>query len=233
MAENTELLEKFKAEASALGTQVFLAGSTEQATAYILKLVQDKNIKIAVKSNSKLAASLGLPDLLRGCGVKVTETAIVQWILDLSQGKEVPLEKVAVLVSLAAGEGIAADPEAIMKAARGVIKSIYVNSDLGITQADFGISETGTLVTLENEGNSRLASVLPRIHLTLLERDCIVSTLADAADRIKSTDGGIPGYKVPTFITYLTGRNTTADIPGAIFARAQGPAEEHILVVSR
>ncbi len=233
MTVNKELIQKFKNEASMLGPQVYVANTKEEALSYILKLIQDKDIKVVVKSGSELAARLGLREHLEKNGVKVTETQIVQWILDLSQGKAVPLEQVAGLVSSATGDKVAAEPEAILVAARRALKDAYINADLGITQADFGIAETGTLVTLENEGNARLSAALPRLHLTLLQGDCIVSNLAEAADRIKSGNGGLPGHKVPTFITYLTGRNTTADIPGAIFARAQGPAEEHILLINK
>jgi hypothetical protein len=52
------------------------------------------------------------------------------------------------------------------------------------------------------------------------------------AESVKGSSRGIPGHKLPAFITYLTGRNTTADIPGALFARAQGPASEIILLIN-
>ena len=92
---------------------------------------------------------------------------------------------------------------------------------------------TGRLITLENEGNARLAAVLPRLHLTLLEAENVVADLTDATKMIKQNYGGIPGHKLPTLITCLTGRNTTADIPGALFTHAQGPEEEYILIIDK
>jgi L-lactate dehydrogenase complex protein LldF len=231
MAANSELMEKFKKEAARLGPKIFSANTAEEAVNYILNLVKEKNIKTVVKSNSALAAQLGLRQQLENNGVKVTETSIVQWVQQLSGGKEASVDKIAELMSSATGEKVEANPEAIFKAAHHALKDTYVNAGLGITQADFGIAESGTLVTLENEGNARLAAALPRIHLTLLDCKSVVADLATAAEKIKGSSSGIPGHKISTFITYLTGRNTTGDIPGAFLARAQGPAEEHILLI--
>jgi L-lactate dehydrogenase complex protein LldF len=231
MTVDDALLEKFKTEATLIGAQVTLAASAEEAVNYVLKLIKDKDIKIVVKSGSPIADRLDLPAHLAAAGVKVAETSITQWAAQLARGKEVPVDELAELISAAAGEPVPAEPDAILRAARRILKDVYKGAGLGITQADFGIAETGTLVTLENEGNARLAAILPKLHLTLLEGSRIAGNLADAAELIKGSSGGIPGHKIPSYITYLTGRNTTADIPGAIFARAQGPAEEHILIL--
>jgi L-lactate dehydrogenase complex protein LldF len=227
-----ELLEKFKTEATLSGAQVFLAASAEDAVNHVLKLVKDKDIKIVVKSNSFLADKLGLSDRLAACGVRVIETAIARWAVQLAKGKEVPIGTVAEMISTAAGERVPAEPEALLKAARRVLKDVYAGAGLGITEADFGIAETGRPVTLENEDNARLAAILPRVHLTLLDGNHIARSVADAAELIKGSSGGIPGHKVPTFIAYLA-RNTAPDIPGTAFTRARGPAEEHILITNK
>jgi len=231
MPEDNELLERFKTEAALTGAQVKLALSAEEAVEYVLGLSKEKGITTVVKSTSSIADRLDLAARLSKAGIKVMETSISQWAARLARGREVPIDKLAELISAATGEKVPAEPEAILGVARRMLKDAYTGAGLGITEADFGIAETGTLVTLENEGNARLAAALPKLHLTLLDGAHIAGNLKDAAELIKGSSGGIPGHKVPTFITYLTGRNTTADIPGAIFARAQGPAEEHILIL--
>ena len=233
MTARAELIEKFTSEASRVGAKILVAADRAEAAAHISSLAKSKNISSVVKSSCPLAVKLELVTHMETCGLKVCETSLVQWTLQLKQKKNVPLEEVAALVSSATGEKVGSDPEDILKAARSVLKGIYAGADLGITQADFGIAETGTLVTLESEGNARLAAVLPRLHLTLLEAENVVASLAEAAEMIKQNAGGIPGHRLPALITYLTGRNTTADIPGALFARAQGPEEEYILIIHR
>jgi len=225
------LLDKFKTEAMLTGALIKQVSSAEEAVGYIIGLVKDKAITTVVKSASPIADSLDLAARLSKEGVKIMEPSIAQWAAGLARGEDVPMDKLASLISSALGRQVPAEAEALLQAARSVLKEAYSGAGLGITEADFGIAETGTLVTLENEGNARLAAVLPRLHLTLLDGSRIAGSLADAAEIIKGSSAGIPGHKVPTFITYLTGRTTTADIPGAIFARAQGPAEEYILII--
>ena len=232
MAENADLINKFTSAVSRLGTKVFLADTPADAVNYIVSLVRDKDIKTVVKANSSIAVKLALNDMLDGCGVRVTDTSIVQWTLQLLKGKDVPADQVAALISSATGQKVGTEPSEMLKAARKALKEAYVNADLGITEADFAIAETGSLITLENEGNARLAAALPRIHLTLLDASCVVANLAAAAEKIKGTSAGIPGHKVSTFITHLSKRNTTGNIPGTFPARAQGPAEELILLVN-
>ncbi len=110
------------------------------------------------------------------------------------------------------------------------LRQACVEADIGISEATTAISETGTLVIASNDGSSRLVAVLPRLHITLVDRQNIVTTMEEAIAKIKSVSSS-PAKCVPTYVTYITGRNTTADIPGAILARAQGPAEEHILIL--
>ncbi len=227
----SELLEKFKTEAVLTGALIKQVSSAEEAVGYITGLVKDKGITTVVKSASPIAERLDLAARLSGAGVKVMETSIAQWSAGLARGEDVSVDKLAGLISAAIGREVPSDAESLLQAARSILKEAYSGAGLGITEADFGIAETGTLVTLENEGNARLAAILPRLHLTLLDGTRIAGNLADAAEMIKGSSAGIPGHKVPAFITYLTGRNTTADIPGAIFARAQGPAEEYILII--
>jgi L-lactate utilization protein LutB len=123
------------------------------------------------------------------------------------------------------------DPNSIINAANDTLRQKCINADLGISEADIAIAETGTLVLIGNQGNARLVAVLPRIHLTLVNGQNLVETLDDASARIKSLSPRNTKRKMPAYVTYLTGRNTTADIPGAIFARAQGPAEEHVVLL--
>ena len=86
---------------------------------------------------------------------------------------------------------------------------------------------------MSDKGSSRLVAVLPRIHVTMVDCEDIVPTLEDAAVRFKSLARRSSGHMMPSYVTYITGRNTTADIPGAILARAQGPTEEHILLLHK
>jgi L-lactate utilization protein LutB len=223
----TELIETFKEKASGAGYLVYVAETKVRALDHIMGMVRENDIKLAVISESPTADYLGLYSMLTRLGIRTMQTSIVKWVLQLARGKEVPFDKVAELILSITGERVEHEPQELLKAARRALKQIYAGADLGVTQADYGIAESGTPVNLESSDNARLASVLPRLHLTLLDSSQIVPGLPDLADRIKGSSIGIPGHKAPTFITYLTDRNRAADTP-----RSQGRTGEHILVLN-
>ena len=235
-AANKELIEKFKAEASRAGAIVYEATGTEDASNYLLKLVQEQNVQHAVKSKSKVADKLNLRDRLEKAGIEVKETDLEEWITQLAGKKPdggKTIEQVTELISKATGKKLDPDPQVLLGAANRAMKQSCIDADMGISEAGVAIAETGTLVITSNSGDSRLVAVLPRIHLTVVDCENIVPTLEDAAARIKPLGKSVADGYISSYVTYITGRNTTADIPGAILARAQGPAEEHILLLNK
>jgi len=237
----TELVEQFKTEASTTGAGavVYEAKDAEDANNYVLTLAQERNAKLAVKSKSPLAEQIRLREHLENAGIKVVETELGDWITQLAEeepGHNDPtthrtIEQVAELFSKATGEKLEPDPQILINAARRALREYYINADIGISEADIAIAETGTLVTLSNEGTDRLVAILPRIHVTMVNYEKLVPTIDDATARLESLSRDKTGRKMASYVTYLTGRNTTGDIRGAFRARAQGPEEEHIVLV--
>ncbi|MBN1374579.1 MAG: lactate utilization protein [Dehalococcoidia bacterium] len=230
MADSTDIIVKFKKAAARPGTSVCVVETASDAVNYIISIVKDKHIQTVIKANSAIAEKLTLNERLAEAGVRVIETSVVQLIAQLAKGQEVPIEKAAALISSTAGKKVKPEPAIVLEKARQVLKEAYHKADLGITEADLGIAETGTLIILENEENARLAAVLPRIHLTLLDCNSIAADLAEAAEKLKGSSEGIPGRKVSTFITYLTRRNTAEEISGE--TQTKEPVEEHVLLVN-
>lgn len=235
-AATTELMEQFKAEASRAGVVVHETRDAEEARNCVLMLAHERNVKRVVKSKSKVAGEIGLREHLEKAGIEVKEADLEERIAQLAGQTTVrqrTIEQVAELISEGIGEKLEPDPKVLLSAAHRALRQSCIDADMGISEADFAIAETGTLVIVGNEGNTRLVAVLPRIHVTMVDCENLVPTLDDAAARLKSLAKKAPGQRMLSYVTYITGRNTTADIPGAIFARAQGPEEEHIVLVHK
>jgi L-lactate dehydrogenase complex protein LldF len=231
-----ELVDQFKVEAGKAGAVVYQASSSSDACNYVLNLARERDVRSAVKSKSKVAGAIKLAENLQKAGIEVTETDLKEWLAQLAGGKSTghktigQLEK---LISKATGQKLGAEPQAMLNAANRVIRRYCIDADLGISEADLAIAETGTLVIAGNEGVTRLVAVLPRIHVTLLESKNVVPVMEDVFTRLGRLRQDRTGQVIPAYVTYITGKNTTADIPGAVLARAQGPAEEHIILVNK
>lgn len=214
-ASATKTIEQFVTEAIRAGSEVYQAANPEEVITYILDIAGKRNMKSVVKSKSSLANLIGLRQRLQSHGIDVKETDIGEWI---TQSKETSRD-------------LGSDTDKLMESARLTLREFYINADIGISEAAIGVAETGTCILASNEGNDRLVSLLPRLHITLIDRLNILATWEEAIIKLRELYKGKQGWQMPSFITYLTGRNTTGDIPGAMRARAQGPEEEHIVLV--
>jgi len=201
----TDLLKQFQDEAVQAGAIVQTASAENEVISLVLKLVREHSIRHTVMSGSPLADICRLKEGLIEAGIEVINTAL----------REQP-----------SGTGDS-------RAMTDKLKQKYLEADLGICEASAAIAETGTLIITGNEGDERLVTILPRIHITLLNGDNLVNTMEDAVTRLKSSCPAISGRRFPRYVTYLTGRNTTGDIPGALTARAQGPEQEYIVVLNK
>jgi L-lactate utilization protein LutB len=196
----TELVERFTAGAGMLGGVVYVAGNVEDAGRYILSVAGARNAARAVITRSNLAGRMGLAELLGKAGIKVTDAN--------------------------------AKPDAakISPDTRQILRETYIHADISISEAVFGIAETGSYVMASDDGNDRLADLLPSAHFTLMETGKLVATLDDAILKLQQLKS-VTGRSMPAFLTFITGRNITGDIPGALLARAQGPEAEHVVLV--
>jgi L-lactate dehydrogenase complex protein LldF len=237
-----ELVEQFKAEATRTGAIVYEAKDVTDASNYVLKLAQEHNVRHIVKSKSMLIDEIGLRERLENAGIEVKETDIGDWIAQLAGERPVhmaeppthkTIEQVAELFSKATGENLEPEPQVLLDAAHRYLRQSIINADMGISGANIAIAETGTLITISNEGNDRLVATLPPIHVTMLKSKDLVPTMEDATAKLKEFNKKMPDGKMPSYVTYISGKNTTADIPSALMARAQGPDEEHIVLVDK
>ena len=201
----TDLLKQFQDEAGQAGAIVQTASAESEVISLVLKLVCEHGVRYTVMSGSPVADTCRLKENLIEAGVEVINTALREQSPGIGDAKAVTNK----------------------------LKQKYLEADLGICEASAAIAETGTLIITGNEGNERLVTILPRIHITLLNVDNVVNTMEDAVTRLKSSCPAISGRRFPRYVTYLTGRNTTGDIPGALTARAQGPEQEYIVVLSK
>lgn len=111
-----------------------------------------------------------------------------------------------------------------------VDRRALLDSDLGLSAAQIGIAETGTLALVSDAERHRLVSLVPPVHVALLELDDLVGTLEEALQRMQDgRPGGVPARAV----TWITGPSRTADIELTLVVGVHGPRELHVIIIQR
>jgi len=103
-------------------------------------------------------------------------------------------------------------------------------ADLGLTGVDYALAETGTLVLVAREGQARVISLLPPVHIAVLKPEQVISDLNDLFPLLRSeTDAG--GGNLSSAVTFITGPSRTADIELTLVVGVHGPQQLHVILV--
>ncbi len=228
----TRLFEAFKKHAEAAGAKVHTAKDGRQANALIARIAKENRVKHIVKSKSMTAEETFLNDHLEEKGFKVTETDLGEWIIQLRH--EGPSHMVMPAIHLSryqVGELLEQvtnkrlDPENIdklVKVARKELRRAFLEAEMGISGANFAIAESGTLGLVTNEGNMRLVTTLPRVHVALVGFDKLIPDLKSALRILKVLPRNATGQALTSYVTWIKGAN-------ACDASPTGEKEMHII----
>ena len=225
-------LADFTGAVEARGGHVHRCATAAEASETVVGICRRAGARLAAKSKSMASEEIGLNEALEGAGVKAVETDLGEYILQLAGEHPVHIiapaiektaEDVAELFSKVEGAPVANELEALTKAARKQLREVFLTADVGITGANFGVAETGTICLVTNEGNGRLVSSLPRVHVALMGMERVVPTLAELAVLLKLLARSGTGQKLTTYTTLITGPRRAGE--------ADGPEELHVVIL--
>lgn len=215
----------------------YLARTAEEALEIISNLVGTK--KLIVKGKSMTGEEIGLREHLEEIGNEVYETDLGEFIIQklgdrpmhiTSPAIHVPREDVARLFSKVLGQDIASDAEIaeMVSATREYLRDKFFRADIGISGANVVAAETGTLFIIENEGNIRLATGAPPVHIALVGMEKLVPTLSDAF-KVSEVTWRYANYTIPSYVSMVSGPSKTGDIEKVTTYGVHGPREFHVI----
>ncbi len=216
----------------ALGGSVHFAGDAHEANAIVQEIARAEGVRTVVKSKSMLSEEIGLNDALARVGVEAVETDLGEYILQL--GDDVPShliapalhwtrERVAALFAEHLGTAADADPAALTQAARAELRRTFLRADMGITGVNFAVAETGTIVLVENEGNIRLSTGAPRVHLAMMGIEKVIPRLADLPTFLTLLARSATGQSASSYVSLITGPRRAGE--------RDGPERFHLVIV--
>ena len=197
--------------------------------------------KLVIMSKSMAAEEAGIREYLESIGNEVWETDLGQFLVQLEDGK--PMHTIAPAVhmtreralrlvreKLGMDLGDDAGIEDIAAAVREFLRSKILRADVGISGGNALAADTGAIVLVENEGNIRLVTGVPPVHIAIIPVDKIMPTLTDAIN-LAITQAAYAGLYPPTYLNIIAGPSSTADIELVRVWGAQGPRELHVILL--
>ncbi|MDQ7844751.1 MAG: LutB/LldF family L-lactate oxidation iron-sulfur protein [Armatimonadota bacterium] len=224
-----QYLEQLEAQVALRGGHVHWARDGAEAAGIIARLARGRRV---VKSKSMTSEEIGLNEALASAGCEVTETDLGEYLLQLAGEAPSHLiapivhrskEFIAALLSAAAGRPLPAEPERLTAVARELLRRRFLEAEVGITGANFLVAETGTVVLVENEGNIRLTTTIPRVHIALAGVEKVIPRLADLAVFLTLLPRAATGQRMSSYVSLLTGPRRSGE--------RDGPEEFHLVLV--
>jgi L-lactate dehydrogenase complex protein LldF len=232
LAHLDRYLEQLEASVQKLGGKVHWAATAEDARQIIARIAREANCKTVVKSKSMTTEEVHLNPALEAAGLEVVETDFGEFIIQLAGERPSHLvapavhqtrENMCAILSRHAGEQLPDDPQSLALAGRRMLRDKFYKADMGITGANFMAADTGTVVLITNEGNGRLTTTCPRVHVALAGIEKVIPRFQDLPVFLKLLARGATGQTLSIYTTIITGKRRGEEL--------DGPEEFHLVLL--
>jgi len=225
-------LAQFEKKAAERGAKIFRAHDGQAAVSRIVELARQKGVRLVIKGKSMATEEIALNDSLESAGIEPLETDLGEYIVQLAREKPSHIIVPAIhKTRREIGELFAdrlcvdrtEDVEHLTAIARKTLRTKFIEAGMGISGANFGVAETGTIVLVENEGNIRMTTTLPRVHVVLMGIEKLIPTFEDLALFLRLLPRSATGQKISSYISFITGVKSRWN--------EEGPEELHIILL--
>jgi len=227
-----QYLEQFVTQVRRVGGQIHWAKDAAAARAIICDLARGYASHLAVKVKSMTTEEVDLNHALEAIGVRVVETDLGEFIVQIDHDRPshivTPIihkdrRQIAAAMAREIGCEYTEDPTELTKLARRYLRDIFRRCDLGISGVNFGVAETGTICLCTNEGNGRMSTTRPRVHIALMGIEKVIPRMRDLAVFLKLLSRSSTGQPMGSYTTLITGPKRPAD--------PDGPERLHVVLL--
>jgi L-lactate dehydrogenase complex protein LldF len=224
--------EQFTAAVEARGGTVHFCSTAAEARDTVARICQATDARLVAKSKSMLSEEIGLNERLEAAGMRVVETDLGEYILQLAGEHPAHIilpaiaktaGDVAELLSRVDGKPLPVELRALANAARRQLREVFLTADVGVTGANFAVADTGSIVLATNEGNGGLVTSLPRVHVALLGMERLVPTLDDLSVVLRLLARSGTGQRLTSYTRVITGPRREGE--------QDGPEQLHVVIV--
>ena len=227
-----ELLEQLESNLTKLGVKVHWAETPLEACQIIHGIIGDHQGKLMVKGKSMVSEEVELNHYLADHGVQAIESDLGEYIVQMAGEKPTHIvmpaihktkEQVSELFHKNIGTELTDDVDKLTGFARMALRDIYRTADVGLSGVNFAVAETGTLCLVENEGNGRLTTSVPPVHIAITGIEKVVAKLTDVVPLYSQLPRTAIGQNITTYFNMITGPRRSEEL--------DGPQEMHLVLL--
>ncbi len=216
------------------GGSVFFADDAEEARRHIIDLAHKRKIKTVIKSKSMVSEEMGLAEAMNDEGFETVETDLGEYIIQLANETPYHLIAPAVHKSRADVAKLLDDdykdgdrvPDAteLTMMAREKLRGVFERADMSVTGVNFAVAESGSIALVTNEGNGRMSTTVPRVHVAVMGMEKIVPSIQDLSTMLRILIRSATGQRISTYVTMVNGKRRPEE--------EEGPEEFHLVILN-
>ena len=216
-------LEEFERNVEARGGKVVYCKDATEVADFVLGLAKEKDAHLIVKSKSMTTEEVDLNERLEHHGLESVETDLGEYILQLAHEKPYhivapALHKTRYDVADIFTERLHVARETVIEKqtaiARAVLREKFLAADIGINGANFLVADSGAVAIIENEGNARLTTSAPKVHITVAGIEKVIPRAQDLATFLKLLARSATGQLLSVYASFLAGPRRAGEVDG-------------------
>ena len=229
-----DYLAQFADAADAKGTKVFFADDAADAVGYVRRVARSNGARLIAKGKSMASEEIGLAHALEADGLRVVETDLGEYIVQLAG--DPPSHITAPAVHMSRGdvarlftsahglaEPLADDPPGLTAFARDRLREVFLGADVGICGVNFAVADSGSFALVTNEGNGRLVTSMPRVLIAIMGMERIVPSVRELGLLLPMLVASASGRAVTTYFSFVNGPRLPSEV--------DGPDEVHVVIL--
>ena len=233
LAHLPRLLEMLEANLTANGVQVHWAETPDQANTIALQIAQRVKARHIIKGKSMVSEEIEFNHAMEAAGIEAFESDMGEYIVQLAGEKpshiimpaihKTKQEIAKLFAEEVPGVSYTEDVDALIQIGRRVLRRKFADADIGLSGVNFAVAETGTLCLVENEGNGRMCTTVPKVHIAITGIEKVVEKLEHVPPLYSLLSRSATGQAVTTYFNLISGPRK----PGEL----DGPEEVHLILL--
>lgn len=227
-----QLLETLETNLSRNGIKVHWAETVEEANQIVLQIAKDHQAKQVIKGKSMVSEEMEMNAFLHGQGIESLESDMGEYIVQMADEKPSHIimpaihknaTQVAELFHNTLNVEYTTDVDQLIQIGRRTLRQKFLDADIGVSGINFAVAETGTLVLVENEGNGRMSTTVPPVHIAVTGIEKVVENLRDTVPLLSLLTRSALGQPITTYVNMISSPRKADEL--------DGPQEVHLVLL--